>query len=69
MAARPATRHHPRATRRDRAAVDARPSATSRAVAASFTIDWDVRPVFDFLFSLTDDAGRPTTCPRRTGPG
>jgi DNA-binding transcriptional ArsR family regulator len=27
------------------------------AGAASFTIEWDVRPVYDFLFSLSDDAG------------
>jgi len=27
------------------------------AGAAGFTIEWDVRPVYDFLFSLSDDAG------------
>jgi DNA-binding transcriptional ArsR family regulator len=50
MAARPATRI--RAT--DTAP---RPAVRDLTGGAGVAIEWDVRPVFDFIFSLTDDAG------------
>src|SRR6188508_770028 len=55
MAARPATR-----VVRERPAETARPRPVVRDLSrgpASFRIDWDVRPAFDFVFSLWDDAG------------
>lgn len=55
MAARPATRHS-----RERQAPDAQVRAPVRDLnrgQASFRIDWDVRPAYDFLFSLSGDAG------------
>jgi DNA-binding transcriptional ArsR family regulator len=62
MAARPATR-----TTRERSA-----EAQSRPVVrdlsrgpASFRIDWDVRPAFDFVFSLWDDAGETDDLPAK----
>ncbi|MEX1173163.1 MAG: metalloregulator ArsR/SmtB family transcription factor [Chloroflexota bacterium] len=33
------------------------------APGAGFAIEWDVRPVYDFLFSLTDEAGRTEDLP------
>jgi DNA-binding transcriptional ArsR family regulator len=55
MAARPATRHI-----RERGTPDLQPRAPIRDLtrgSASFRIDWDVRPAYDFVFSLSDDAG------------
>lgn len=54
MAARPTTRRTP-----DRSAqAPARPAVRDLTRGAStFTIEWDVRPVFDFVFSLSGDAG------------
>ena len=55
MAARPATRHI-----RERATPDLQARAPIRDLtrgSASFRIDWDVRPAYDFVFSLSDDAG------------
>lgn len=55
MAARPATR-----TVRERPVETAQPRPAVRDLSrgpASFRIDWDVRPVFDFVFSLSGDAG------------
>ena len=55
MAARPATR-----TIRERPVENAQPRPAVRDLSrgpASFTIDWDVRPAFDFVFSLSGDAG------------
>lgn len=54
MSARPATRRKPERT------VDpaARPPVRDlMRGATSFRIDWDVRPVYDFVFSLSGDAG------------
>ena len=54
MAARPATRVH-----RERP-TDTQPRPAVRDLSrgpASFRIDWDVRPAFDFVFSLSSDAG------------
>ena len=51
--AKPASRSVPRS-------VDAPARARVRDLtrgATSFRIDWDVRPAYDFLFSLSDDAG------------
>ena len=55
MAARPATR-----VVRERPAETAQPRPAVRDLSrgpASFRIDWDVRPAFDFVFSLSGDAG------------
>ncbi len=55
MAARPATRHT-----RERQAPDVQVRAPVRDLtrgAHTFRIDWDVRPAYDFLFSLSADAG------------
>ncbi len=55
MAARPATRHL-----RERQMRDVPVRAPVRDLtrgAASFRIDWDVRPAYDFIFSLSADAG------------
>jgi DNA-binding transcriptional ArsR family regulator len=55
MAARPATRHT-----RERQTPDFQVRAPVRDLnrgSASFSIDWDVRPAYDFVFSLSGDAG------------
>jgi len=52
MAARPTTR---RTTERPAGAT--RPAVRDFTGGASFAIEWDVRPVYDFLFSLSGDAG------------
>ena len=53
MAARPASRAAPRS-----ADVPARaPVRDLTRGATSFRIDWDVRPAYDFVFSLSEDAG------------
>jgi DNA-binding transcriptional ArsR family regulator len=54
MAARPVTR---KTTDRPTVVAAARPAVRDFTGAATYTIEWDVRPVFDFLFSLSDDAG------------
>jgi DNA-binding transcriptional ArsR family regulator len=54
MAARPATRRSPERSTETPARAQVRD--LSRGV-ASFAIDWDVRPVYDFVFSLSNDAG------------
>jgi DNA-binding transcriptional ArsR family regulator len=54
MAARPATRRLPERT------LGARQRPIVRDLgrgSSTFTIEWDVRPAFDFLFSLSSDAG------------
>ena len=61
MAARPATR-----VVRERPAETAQPRPAVRDLSrgpASFRIDWDVRPAFDFVFSLWDDAGETEDLP------
>ena len=59
MTRRPATRSSGRstATAAVRDVASRPPVRDFTAGAASFTIEWDVRPVYDFLFSLSDDAG------------
>lgn len=55
MAGRPATRHL-----RERRTPDAQVRAPVRDLtrgSQSFRIDWDVRPAYDFVFSLSGDAG------------
>jgi DNA-binding transcriptional ArsR family regulator len=55
MSARPATRHT-----RDRQPSDVQVRAPVRDLnrgQASFKIEWDVRPAYDFVFSLSGDAG------------
>jgi DNA-binding transcriptional ArsR family regulator len=62
MAARPATR-----VTRDRSA-ETQPRPVVRDLSrgpASFRIDWDVRPAFDFVFSLWDDAGETDDLPAK----
>src|SRR6266545_7918232 len=49
--------HAPRASRSQ---ADSRPPAAVRdfrGTAASYEIEWDVRTVYDFVISLSDDAG------------
>jgi DNA-binding transcriptional ArsR family regulator len=60
MAARPATR-----TTRDRSTESSvrTPVRDLTRGAASFRIDWDVRPVYDFVFSLSRDAGETADLP------
>jgi DNA-binding transcriptional ArsR family regulator len=61
MAARPATR-----AVRERPAESMQPRPAVRDLSrgpASFRIDWDVRPAFDFVFSLWDDAGETEDLP------
>jgi DNA-binding transcriptional ArsR family regulator len=54
MAARPATRQ----TRERTAELPVRPPVRDLTRGTpSFRIDWDVRPAFDFIFSLSGDAG------------
>ena len=53
--ARPTTRH---STTTDRPAdAPARPPVRDFSAGAGFAIEWDVRPVYDFMFSLSKDAG------------
>lgn len=55
MAARPASR---RSTTADRSVgAPAGPHVRDFTGAAAFTIEWDVRPAYDFIFSLAEDAG------------
>jgi DNA-binding transcriptional ArsR family regulator len=53
MAARPTTR---KTTDRPPAA-PARPAVRDFSGGTTYTLEWDVRPVFDFVFSLSEDAG------------
>jgi DNA-binding transcriptional ArsR family regulator len=56
MAARAATRTPaPNAAQREPGA--ARPPVRDFAGGGPFVVEWDVRPVFDFMFSLSPDAG------------
>src|SRR4030095_6791485 len=69
MAARPVTRRHPDTGLRpghDLAAEPARPQIRDLTGGTpSFTIDWDVRPAYDFLFSLSGDAGSTDDLPAK----
>jgi DNA-binding transcriptional ArsR family regulator len=61
MAARPATRHL-----RERQTPDLQVRAPVRDLtrgSASFRVDWDVRPAYDFVFSLSSDAGQSDDLP------
>ena len=65
MAARPASSSRSTGTS---TAVRPTPPATPRVrdfatPAVGFTIEWDVRPVFDFLFSLTSEVGKTEDLP------
>jgi DNA-binding transcriptional ArsR family regulator len=53
MAARPATR---RTTDRP-ATAPSRPAVRDFSRGPDYTIEWDVRPVYDFIFSLSEEAG------------
>jgi len=62
MAARPATRRHaPKAPPAPSAAAKA--PVRDFAATSAFTVEWDVRPVYDFLFSLSEDAGQTDDLP------
>ena len=56
MAARPAT-HSQTPTATERRPGATRPPVRDFAGGSVFVVEWDVRPVFDFMFSLSDDAG------------
>ena len=50
----------PGATRRPRTASSPairRPAVRDFSGGAAYSIEWDVRPVFDFVFSMSDEAG------------
>src|SRR4051812_5299196 len=58
MAARPSTRPPaPQPTPARSGSVPAAPVRDFAASSTAFAIEWDVRPVYDFLFSLGEDAG------------
>jgi DNA-binding transcriptional ArsR family regulator len=54
MSARPATRRPPQ---QPAAAGSPRPAVRDFTGVTPFEVEWDVRPVYDFLFSLSGDAG------------
>jgi DNA-binding transcriptional ArsR family regulator len=56
MAARPVTRRSPVADL-PTAVSAVRPAVRDFSGGTGFSIDWDVRPAYDFIFSLSDDAG------------
>jgi DNA-binding transcriptional ArsR family regulator len=56
MAARPSTRR-PAPSSDARGSASPRPSVRDFAGGSSFVVEWDVRPVFDFMFSLASEAG------------
>ena len=56
MAARPVTRRSAVANLPAGAAAP-RPPVRNFSGGTGFTIEWDVRPVYDFMFSLSEDAG------------
>ena len=59
MVARPATRH-PAAPTATRAMAPANPRVRDfSGSASSFAMTWDVRTIYDFLFSLNDDKDFP----------
>src|SRR5262245_37064720 len=61
MAARPTTR---RATTEHPAEAPVRtPVRDFTGGGTSYVIEWDIRPVYDFLFSLTDEAGKTEDLP------
>ena len=69
MAARPATRSST-ATNTQREPGATRPTVRDFAGGSVFAVEWDVRPVFDFMFSLSSDAGHArTTCRPTIGVG
>jgi DNA-binding transcriptional ArsR family regulator len=54
----PASRRNPGTTRPDaRGGAPVRPAVRDFSGAAAYAIEWDVRPVFDFVFSMSEDAG------------
>jgi DNA-binding transcriptional ArsR family regulator len=53
MAARPVTRK----TKERPLVAPSRPTVRDFSGGATYAIEWDVRPVYDFLFSLSEDAG------------
>src|SRR5918999_595187 len=59
MAARPTTRK----TVERPLVAPSRPAVRDFSGGATYTIEWDVRPVYDFLFSLSDDAGSTSDLP------
>ena len=59
MSARPATRKPPAPATRRSAAPASPPVRDFATPAAGYTIEWDVRSVYDFLFSLARDADSP----------
>lgn len=61
MAARPTTRRAPTEHLADGAARS--PVRDYTGGGTSHVIEWDVRPAYDFLFSLTDDAGKSDDLP------
>ena len=64
MSARPTTRRSPTATAARRPEAHSGPAVRDFASpAAGYTIEWDVRPVYDFLFSLAKDEDSPEDLP------
>ena len=64
MSARPTTRRAPAAAAARRPEAPSGPPVRDFASpAAGYTIEWDVRPVYDFLFSLAKDDDSPEDLP------
>lgn len=63
MAARPAARTSRPSRERTEDGTSRAPVRDLTRGATSFRIDWDVRPAFDFVFSLSDDAGETDDLP------
>jgi DNA-binding transcriptional ArsR family regulator len=57
MAARPTTRNRTTTPAADGSRAAARTPVRDFSGTSAYRIEWDVRPVYDFLFSLTGDAG------------
>ncbi len=57
MAARPSTRRPTAGSGTPRTSGTMAPVRAFGASASGFRIEWDVRPTYDFLFSLSEDAG------------
>jgi DNA-binding transcriptional ArsR family regulator len=57
MAARPSTSNRPAGPASGTARSSSRAPVRDFSGTSAYRIEWDVRPVYDFLFSLTSDAG------------
>src|SRR6476659_537764 len=63
MAARPTTRSRTTTTPTAGSRAAARTPVRDFSSTSAYRLEWDVRPVYDFLFSLTGDDGAPEDIP------